>query len=132
MHPLCPWLGGPRRSHGMLPAYPDVVHVVHEVAIDLEQPVPVLQPPALGHPPQLDLPDDVALAAQLLVEAEAEGLRVVLGQEVEAGLPHALAVCVGAQPMSRALQGSSHEFSAPSWAGDLLIPPVFTSHRSPV
>lgn len=132
MHPLCPGWGGARHSYGMLPAYPEVVHVVHEVAIDLEQAVPVLQPPALGHPPQLNLPDDVALAAQLLVQAEAKGLCALLGQEVESGLPHALTICVGAQPMSRALQGSSHKFSTPSWAGDLLIPSVFTSHRSPV
>lgn len=116
----------------MLPAYPEVVHVVHKVAIDLEQPVPVLQPLALGHPPNLNLPDDVARADQLLVQAEAEGLCGLLGQEVEAGLPHALTVCVGAQPVSRALQGSSHKFCSPHWAGDLLVPSVFTSHRSPV
>ena len=90
----------------MLPAYPVVVHVIHEAAIDVEEPVPVLQAPALGQPPQLDLPDDVALAAQLLMEAEAEGLCAALVQEVEAGLPHALVICVGAQPGNRALQRS--------------------------
>lgn len=130
--PCAPGWGGPRRSHGMLPPYPEVIHVIHEVAIDLEEPVAVLQPPALGHPPQLDLADDMALAAQLLMQAEAEGLRAVLAQEVEARLPHALAVCVGAQPVSRALQGASHNFCTPSWAGHLLVPSVFTSHRAPV
>lgn len=90
-------------SAGMLPAYPVVVHVVHKVAIDLEEPVPILQSPALGQPPQLDLADDMALAAQLLVEVEAKGLRAALAQEVEAGLAHSLAICMGAQPVSGTL-----------------------------
>lgn len=79
----------------MLGAYPLVVQVVHEAPIDLQEPVPVPQPPALGQAPQLHLPHHVAPAAQLLVEAEAEGLRAALAQEVEAGLPRGLAVCEG-------------------------------------
>lgn len=90
----------------VLPAYRAVVHVVYKVAVDLEEPVTILQSPALGQPPQLNLPDDVALAAQLLMEAEAKGLRAVLAQEVEAGLPHAFTICIRAQSMSWALQGS--------------------------
>ena len=80
--------------------------MIHKLAVNLEEPVPILQPPALGQTPHLNLPDDVALAAQLLVEAEAEGLCAALAQEEEAGLPHTLAICVGAQPVSRVPQGS--------------------------
>lgn len=98
---LCtPSWGGPGHSHSLrvLSAYLVVVHVVHKVAIDLEEPVSILQPPSLSQPPQFDLPDNVALAAQFLVEAEAEGLCAVLAQEVEAGLPHTLAICMGHSP----------------------------------
>lgn len=82
-------------------AYPVVLHVVHEEAVDLEEPIPILQPPALGQPPHLDLPDDVAPAAQLLVQAEAEGLCAALAQQVKAGFPHGLTICMGTRPVSR-------------------------------
>lgn len=88
----------------MLTAYPVVLHVVHKVAVHLEEPISILQPPALGQPAQLDLPDDVALAAQLLVQAEAEGLCAALAQQVEAGFPHGLTICVGTWPVNRAAQ----------------------------
>lgn len=98
---LCaPSWGEPGHSHSIrvLPAYPLVVHVIHKVAIDLEETVSILQPPSLSQPPQFDLTDNVALAAQFLVEAEAKGLCAVLAQEVEAGLPHTLAICMGHSP----------------------------------
>lgn len=88
-------------SLGVLGAYPLVVQVVHEAPVDLQEPVPILQPPALGQPPQLHLPHHMATAAQLLVEAEAEGLRAALAQEVEAGLPCGLSICEGAWAVSR-------------------------------
>lgn len=111
-------------------AYLVVLHVVHEEAVDLEEPIPILQPPALGQPPQLDLPDDVALAAQLLVQAEAEGLCAALAQQVEAGFPHGLAICVGTRPMNRTAEMLTGPWSPCSSVVGIHLPAMPTGDQS--
>lgn len=112
----------------MLPAYPAVVHVIHKVAVDLEDSVSILHAPALGQPSQFHLPDDVALAAQLLVEAEAKGLCTALAQEIEARLSHALIICVAAQPMSSPPAGILTRVLHPVLGWNLSIPTAWCAH----
>lgn len=82
------------------PAYPEVLHAVHILTVDLQEPVTILQALALGWPPRLQLADDVPGVPQLRAQVEAKDFTGAAAQQVEAGLSLAVPVCRGAEPES--------------------------------